>query len=343
MGQRQPFHIKRRQLLGLCCGSMVLSQLPLTVMASGAATVKEQLADVELLEWQGIALGADAQLKIYHTDKLEAQYLLKAVLQELERQERLFSLYREDSVISRLNKEGEVSGFANDFYWLMSLADDYVKLTHGAFDPTIQILWQSYRDFIVANPKANTEDLATEISQVKHLVGWDGIQIEPNYVRLAKPGQVITLNGLAQGFITDRITDLLQRHGVNHALINMGEIRGLLPPNHPPWTLGIADPEDATQLLRQVKLGNQAMATSSAKGTYLSYEKNIGHIFNPKTSQADDRYLSVTVFAPTAVQADALATAFAIMPLNTIKTTLEQLSDVQVWIVDQDRQWVELS
>ncbi|MDO5667841.1 MAG: FAD:protein FMN transferase [Alcaligenaceae bacterium] len=336
---KQPFQTKRRQILGVFFSSMALSQMPLAALAAN----KQKSESIELFEWQGIALGADAQLKIYHEDKLEVQHLLDAIMQEVARQERLFSLYREDSVISRLNQAGEVSDFAHDFYWLMSLADEYVKLTGGVFDPTVQILWESYRDYLVEHPQASSEELAKEIAKVQPLIGWDGIQLGSNHIRLAKPGQRITLNGIAQGFITDRVTDLLRQRGIEHALINMGEIRGLVPTDKTPWTLGIADPEDATEFLKKIELGNQAMATSSSRGSYLSYEKNIGHIFDPATSRTDERYLSVTVRAPTAAQADALATAFSIMSVEAIEGVLKQLSGVSVWILDQSRQWIELN
>ncbi|WP_244264059.1 FAD:protein FMN transferase [Oligella urethralis] len=332
---KQPFKTKRRQILALFCSTVALSQWPLVSLANSN--------EVELLEWRGIALGADAQLKIYHEDKHEARHLLQAILKEVQRQERLFSLYRDDSVISHLNNEGEVSGFSHDFYWLMSLADEHVRLTHGVFDPTVQILWETYRDYLIENPQASPEELKARITEVRHLLGWDGIQLTPNRIRLAKPGQRITLNGIAQGFITDRVTDLMQQRGVDHALINMGEIRGLLPLGKAPWSLGIADPLDASLILKTLELGNQAMATSSSRGTYLSYEKSINHIFDPATSQSDERYLSVTVIAPTATQADALATAFSIMPIESIKNTLKQISKVSVWILDRDRQWIELS
>ena len=332
---KQPFKTKRRQILALFCSTVALSQWPLVSLANSN--------EVELLEWRGIALGADAQLKIYHEDKHEARHLLQAILKEVQRQERLFSLYRDDSVISHLNNEGEVSGFSHDFYWLMSLADEHVRLTHGVFDPTVQILWETYRDYLIENPQASLEELKARMTEVRHLLGWDGIQLTPNRIRLAKPGQRITLNGIAQGFITDRVTDLMQQRGVDHALINMGEIRGLLPLGKAPWSLGIADPLDASQILKTLELGNQAMATSSSRGTYLSYEKSINHIFDPATSQSDERYLSVTVIAPTATQADALATAFSIMPIESIKNTLKQISKVSVWILDRDRQWIELS
>ncbi|OFS88796.1 hypothetical protein HMPREF3144_01375 [Oligella sp. HMSC05A10] len=332
---KQPFKTKRRQILALFCSTVALSQWPLVSLANSN--------EVELLEWRGIALGADAQLKIYHEDKHEARHLLQAILKEVQRQERLFSLYRDDSVISHLNNEGEVSGFSHDFYWLMSLADEHVRLTHGVFDPTVQILWETYRDYLIENPQASPEELKARMTEVRHLLGWDGIQLTPNRIRLAKPGQRITLNGIAQGFITDRVTDLMQQRGVDHALINMGEIRGLLPLGKAPWSLGIADPLDASQILKTLELGNQAMATSSSRGTYLSYEKSINHIFDPATSQSDERYLSVTVIAPTATQADALATAFSIMPIESIKNTLKQISKVSVWILDRDRQWIELS
>ncbi|CAM5203934.1 FAD:protein FMN transferase [Oligella ureolytica] len=333
----QGFQIKRRQILGLFCTAAALSQVPLAVAASKATS------GIEFLEWRGIALGADAQLKIYHDDKIDARRLLEMVLQEVERQEMLFSLYREDSVLSRLNRDGEVSGFAGDFYYLMSLVDEHVKLTQGVFDPTVQVLWQSYRDFIMEYPEATPEMLTAEIEKARGLLGWEGIELTPERIRLAKAGQSITLNGIAQGFITDRVTDLLKQQGIDHALINMGEIRGVVPPGKEAWTVGISDPENEQELLQTLNLANQAMATSSSIGSYLSYEKKIGHIFNPATLQSDDRYLSVTVVAKTATQADALATAFSVMPIELIKDVLGQLTDVAVYVLDNKRQWYELS
>ncbi len=331
------FQFKRRQILGLFCTAGLLLQMPLTIAST------EVSSDIEFLEWRGIALGADAQLKIYHNDKVEAKQLLDSILQEVERQEMLFSLYREDSVLSRLNRDGEVSDFASDFYYLMTLADEHFKLTQGAFNPTVQVLWDSYKDFIMVHPEATLETLMTEVERVRELLDWEGIELSPGSIRLAKPGQVITLNGIAQGFITDRIVDLLKRQGIGHALVNMGEIRGLVPPDKPVWTIGISDPENSQELLQQLDLANQGMATSSSIGSYLSYDKKIGHIFNPSTLQSDHRYLSVTVMANTAAQADALATAFSIMSLELIQETLGKLTDVTVYVLDRDRQWHELS
>ena len=85
------------------------------------------------------------------------------------------------------------------------------------------------------------------------------------------------------------------------------------------------------------------MATSSSIGSYLSYEKKVGHIFNPATLQSDDRYLSVTVVANTAAQADALATAFSVMPMALIEEVLGQLREVTVYVLDNEYQWYELS
>lgn len=332
----QDFQRKRRQILGLFCTTAALSQMPLAMAGT------KVMNDIEPIEWQGIALGADAQLKIYHEDKSEAQRLLKTMLEEVERQELLFSLYREDSVLSRLNKDGEVRGFANDFYYLMTLADEHVKLTKGAFDPTVQVLWNAYKDFLIAQPETTSARLLAHAQTIKHLIGWDGIELSQERIRLAKTGQSVTLNGIAQGFITDKVTELLKQQGVEHALINMGEIRGLLPENKASWSVGIADPEDEQQLLQQLSLGNAAIATSSSVGSYLSHKHDIGHLLNPSTLQADDRYLSVTVKAKTATQADALATAFSVMPLEQVAEILSDLSDVTAYVLDKKRRWHEL-
>ena len=118
----------------------------------------------------------------------------------------------------------------------------------------------------------------------------------------ARPGMALTLNGIAQGWITDRIVDRLRAAGVTSTLVDMGEIRGLGT-----WRVGIAG-TDAV-----LALTDRAVATSAPQGFAFDPAGRFTHIIDPRTGATPARYARVTVTAPTAAAADALSTGFALM------------------------------
>ena len=110
-----------------------------------AATVAYD-ADRQLRIWQGVALGADAMLQIHHPDAAAADELIDRCLTEVARLERVFSLYREDSALSHLNRTGGIDGPPLELVELMGEAEGFSRLTAGAFDATVQPLWDLYAD-----------------------------------------------------------------------------------------------------------------------------------------------------------------------------------------------------
>ena len=96
--------------------------------------------------WRGIALGSGAELRLFGVERKQAEILVNKVLAEVLRLEKIFSLYRDDSLISRLNREGRLKNPPSDFLQLLSISRDIHQLTQGAFDPSIQPLWNLYAD-----------------------------------------------------------------------------------------------------------------------------------------------------------------------------------------------------
>jgi thiamine biosynthesis lipoprotein len=147
----------------------------------------------------------------------------------------------------------------------------------------------------------------------------------------------VTLNGVAQGCITDRVAELLRANGIGHTLVDMGEIRAL--DDHPagrPWTVGIKDPARENGILRTLEIDNQALSTSGGYGTQLDAAGRFNHLFDPASGACADRYLSVTVMAPTATHADALSTAFSLMPIERCEAALKEVGVTAVWFVLRD-------
>jgi FAD:protein FMN transferase len=129
--------ITRRRFIGISAAAGGLGLLPF------AGTNKAQASAVT---WRGIALGAVASLQIHHPDRAAATKLVQRSLEELRRLERLFSLYREDSILVALNRRGVLEAPPAELVELLVEARRYAELTDGAFDPTVQPLLALYTD-----------------------------------------------------------------------------------------------------------------------------------------------------------------------------------------------------
>ncbi|WP_300784733.1 FAD:protein FMN transferase [Enhydrobacter sp.] len=270
--------------------------------------------------WRGVALGADASLQLYHPDEREAERLTAVCLDEVSRLEKIFSLYRQDSAIRRLNHGGRLDQPPMELVELLSLSRHIAQLTGGAFDPTVQPLWELYAAHF-AKPNADPAGPSpASLEDALGRVGVSGIEIEPNGIRFLKPNMGITLNGIAQGYVTDRVVDLLRSNGLQHVLADMGEIRALgTRPHGDPWSVGLEDPVFPGQVAHRLFLVDKAVSTSGGYGFHFDAAGRFNHIFDPSTGGTSENFLSVSVVTKTATFADGLSTAFSVMPLARIR------------------------
>src|SRR5690606_32201568 len=126
----------RRRFLGILAASAALvSPGMLRAAMRGSATLPEPVF------WNGVALGANAQLQLLHPDRTHAERLVQMAVAEIQRLEKIFSLYREDSDLVRLNRQGRLDAPPGDLRRLLSLAMAFSQQTDGMFDPSVQSLW----------------------------------------------------------------------------------------------------------------------------------------------------------------------------------------------------------
>lgn len=275
----------------------------LTVSAAFAALP----ASAQAAHWQGRAFGAEIAITI-RGPSVRATPALAAARQTIRAVEKLFNLYDTASDLSRLNRDGVLIDPDPRFVTLCRLADDMHALTRGLFDPTVQPVWQA-----LATGRAPRAAWAQ--------TGWDQVTLSLARITLGQ-GQALTFNGIAQGFATDLVSDVLRAHGLDRTLVNIGEFRGTTGP----WRLGIEDPEHG--LLGQHTLTSGALASSSPRATQVAGQPHILH------ETAVPRWSTVTVEAASAAVADAASTALVLAGPDQIKSMIGQKEIRRILVVD---------
>jgi thiamine biosynthesis lipoprotein len=311
----------RRRFLGIAASVGGLALLPPWTARAGTA----QAAGTDLRIWRGTALGADACLQLHHPDPAEADRLIRLCLDEVARLEQVFSLYRPDSALARLNRTGKLADPPLDMVRLLNEAAQFSRLTEGAFDVTVQPLWQLHAEHF-ARPGADPAGPPTvAIEAIRSLVDYRALRIDEDRISFSRRGMAATLNGIAQGYITDRVADRLRAEGMTRVLVDMGEVLAMgAHPDGRPWRVALPAGDDGTgdggqddggtRFAGILGIADTAVATSSSRATRFDPAGRFGHIFNPATGRCTTRPLSVTVTASNATAADALSTALTAMP-----------------------------
>lgn len=291
----------------------------------------------EVIRWRGSALGAQASIDIFHHDREEAERIVQACLAEMRRLERQFSLYNADSAICALNRSGILVDPEPDMVKLLKSALQFSDLTDGAFDPTVQPLWLLYAEHFSSEKPDPDGPPAEKLAEVLAKVGRTGLRVSEERVALLKRGAAITLNGIAQGYATDRVVDILRARGLSTTLVNMGELRALGPrADGTPWRVGLADPDEPGALTEIIDLVDRAVATTAGAGFRFDPAGRFTHLFDPRTGRSPALYRTVSVIASTATEADALSTAFSLMPASEIGDIVAARPGLQVRLMTAD-------
>ena len=310
----------------------------LRVMAVGAGALMAPHSlwatgkSVEFFEWHGRALGADTSIQLYSFDKQKAQQALAGAQDIISKYEAMFSLYDENSQTSKLNKFGVLYNPSSEFVALVMLSKRFSNMTNGAFDISVQPLWDVYQNHFNGQV---TGDLDEKITAVLENIGSDKIRVDNESVSFDRDKMAISFNGIAQGYITDQVTEFLNERGFDNILVDMGEYRAGGPQgNGEPWRIGLLDPFDTVSVAEVIEMSSGAVATSGGYGNQFGPSGRYHHLFNPQTGLSSNLYASVTVQADDATTADALSTAFSNMTMSSIKKVLGKQSNVQMRVTD---------
>lgn len=279
-----------------------------------------------------LAFGTTISISVVHADAELAARAISDALRAAQQIDRLMSLYNPDSQVYRLNRDGMLAHPDPRLLQVLSQAAELSQQTGGAFDITVQPLWQLYAE---AAKHGALPDLSTR-RRAQALVNWRALEIAPDMVRLRQHGMALTLNGLAQGYAADQSLAALQAHGIRDALLDTGEFiaRGQRGQQRP-WTLGVRDPRDENRLATTLLAQGCSVATSGDYECRFTPDYRHHHIFDPALGDSPQELASVTVLAPTAMLADGLSTAFMVMGWERAQALAASMPAVDLLAIDK--------
>lgn len=319
--------MRRRTLLSASLGLGSLTGLAWVAARPGAS------AGLTPYSGSGLAFGTTVSVKVLHQDAQTAQAAIEDALQQVKAVDAVMSLYQERSQVYQLNRQGHVDAPDHHLLQVLRYARQLSAQTAGAFDITVQPLWQAFSRAATRGALPAPDELAA----AKALVNWQQVEASAQQLRLRRPGMAITLNGLAQGYAADLALAALRAKGIEHALLDAGEFGAIgRKAADQPWMLGVQHPRQADALAVKVALDGRIVATSGDYETFFTPDYIHHHIFDPAKGDSPTALASVTVLAPTGMMADGLSTAFMVMGADRALTLAAQLPEVDALLIDKN-------
>ncbi len=292
-------------------------------------------------EWVGTTealMGTRITVRLWHEDKEAGEAAVRAAIAEIDRIERLMSTYKEDSLISAINREAHANPVkaGTELFGLIRTALEVSAMTDGRFDITYDSVGQHYDFRERKKPDALT--IAEEVERIDYrFVELDMLE---ETVSFRREGVRINLGGIAKGYAVERATAILKEAGVEHASVSAGGDSRLLGDRRgQPWLIGIQDPRDRRAIAVRLPLSDEAVSTSGDYERYFDEgDVRYHHIIAPATGQSAGEVQSVTIVGPEATMTDALSTSVFVMGVEEGLALIEKMDGFDAIIIDADRE-----
>lgn len=259
---------------------------------------------------------------------------------EMDRLIALLNRYDPASAVSQLNAAGRIEGPPPELVQVLKQARSFHQTSFGAFDVTVGPLLAVFRAGFRQVVPCGPDD--AEIRDALARVGAHHVAVSRRRVTLARDGMAVTLDGIAKGHIVDAMAAVLDRHGLRQYLIDAGgdiRARGTRETGSP-WTVAVRDPANHGLLPDVVPLDGGAIATSGSYEIHFDDDLAFHHIVDAATGRSPAAARSVSVRAPTAMAADALATGVFVLGPAAGVALVDGLRGCGCLVVDQNgRQW----
>ena len=280
------------------------------------------------------AMNTDGAIQVAAPDIKSAREMISRAVDRLRMCERRMNMFRPQSELSRLNKQGASRPVKLSPLTLEVLreARRMNRLTDGTFDVTyapLRALWQRAQE-------RERPPTPGEIQDVLGRVGTDKLVLTGSTARFEVKGMRVDLGGIAKGFAIDEIVATLEEAGAQSALVDIGGDIRLLGQrgDGEEWKIQVRDPRPGDHSPIMLRLADVAVATSGDYARFFRIgDEKFSHIIDPRTGRPTRRVFSTTVVAPRALTADALATAVSVLGPNRALKLINGLPEVECMIM----------
>ena len=282
-------------------------------------------------------MGSRFDVTVVAKDSIEGNKYIDTAVAEITRIEKLISSWDANSQTSDINRNAGKKPVTVDseLFDLIERAIGISKLTDGAFDisyASMDRIWQFDGSMTVMPSK---EEITASVSKV----GYQNITLdkENSTVFLKLEGMKIGFGAIGKGYAADKAKDLLISKGVTSGIINAsGDMNTWgKQPNGKEWKVAITNPMDKNKVFALLPITNGAVVTSGNYEKFVNFNgKRYTHIIDPRTGYPSSGIISVTVFAPKAELADALATSVFVMGKEAGLDRINQLPKIECIIID---------
>lgn len=280
-------------------------------------------------------MGTLVHVTVVHPQAERARELAAAAFDEIDRLEAVLSGYRPDTPVSRLNRDGVVRDPPPELVAVVRRALHFAELTGGAFDPTVAPLMELYGSSFAETDAPPAE---AAVKDARSRVGYRHVRLDAGGIAFARPGMAVSLDGIAKGYILDRVVEEVTGAGAAGVLADgggdisagEGEVAGT------GWPVGVGHPREPGTVLGTIEVRHQGVATSGDYMRAHTADLRHHHVIDPRTGASPGHTSAATVVAASAMDADALATAAMVLgPVHGIEL-LERVDGAEGLIVTKD-------
>jgi thiamine biosynthesis lipoprotein len=265
-------------------------------------------------------MGTRIYVELWDNSEAQANEAIDAVMAEMHHIDDLMSHYKPDSQLSRINQHAADAPVQVDpeLFDLIKLSTHFSEITDGAFDITYASVGYLY------NYPEHIHPTEAQIKAALPAVNWRNMKFNDadHSVFFEHKGMRIDLGGIGKGYAVDKGIEVLQKRGIEHAVVTAGgDTRIIGDRMGRDWLVAIRHPDDPNNVVTRIPISNAAMSTS---GDYERYFDENGvryhHIIDPHTGHSASKVRSATIIGPTATQTDGMSkTAFVLGPEKALE------------------------
>ncbi|WP_462272777.1 FAD:protein FMN transferase [Methanohalophilus sp.] len=282
-------------------------------------------------------------ITVADNNEVHAYNSIEDAFMKMERSSNLLDSYNSSSEIYILNENKEIENASDDIIYVIERGIYYSQISDGAFDITIKPLLDLWASKFGPD-KPNVPPSEKEINNILSLVNSSNITINDNTITIGK-NMGITLGGIAKGYAVDRAIVSLQENGIDNGFVNAGGDGRYIgeKPDGQEWSIGLQDPDKKKEPITTIDARNIAVATSGNYERYYNKSASVSHIADPRTGYPVSHMMSATIIAPTAMEADALATTVFVMKEEKGLEMIEKLEGVECLLINSEKEIIRSS